>query len=360
MGANRSRTSGFDALKGLAILAVVAIHALATGVADLQGRLVGVAGGLLTWSVPTFVAVAAGFAAREPAGRALGRRVRRLLPHYISWTAAYVALAALLEGALRPTHQDLLSVALLGGAWYHLWFIPALVQVLVLVPVLRWVCARPERLWPFLVTTTGLLAAGPFATRGSVLAEVLTSRYAVVWLPVAVAGIGVECGSLRPRHPARWIVTGLALLAVESLVAVARGAATAYARASFPVLVAGALAGARHWARPPGWLVALGRLSLGIYLVHPAVLEVLARVGHLRPYPVWAAVPVALAATFLSAGLTQVRRALLDRHTARRPRHLRSGSPGHLPRTGWDLGPLAPGPAAATVSACEQQSETAS
>jgi surface polysaccharide O-acyltransferase-like enzyme len=306
--ARAGRAEGLDALKGVAVFAVVAIHALSTGVADLRARPVVVAGGLLTWSVPAFMALAAAFAAREVPGRALVRRLRRLLPHYLAWSVAYVALARVLGGGAwtRLRHTGPASVVLFGGAWYHLYFLPALVQVLLLLPVLRWVAARPARLWPFLVAAGGLLAAGPFTTTGSALAAILASRYAPVWLPAAAAGIGVDRGVLRPRRPGWWVAAGLALLAVESLVAAGRGApaSVAYARTSLPVVVVGAVAAARRWERPPSGLVALGRRSLGVYLLHPALLEVAARAWHLRPYPAWAAAPVALATTLAAAAIT--------------------------------------------------------
>lgn len=301
------RAEGLDALKGLAALAVVGIHALATGVADLGARPVVVAGGLLTWCVPAFMALAVAFAAREPPGRALGRRVRRLAPHYLAWTAAYAGLAAALGGGAwaRVRSQGPLAVGLLGGAWYHLYFLPALVQVLVLLPALRWVADRPARLWPFLVVAAAPLAAGPFAAEGSVLAGVLASRYAPVWLAAAAVGIAVDRGVLPFRHPGRWLLAGLVLLAAESLVAAGQGApaSVAYARLSLPVVVAAAIAGARRWERPPPGLPALGRHSLGVYLVHPALLEGVERLAHLRPYPAWAAAPVALATTAVAAAL---------------------------------------------------------
>lgn len=302
------RLDRLDALKGVAIVAVVAIHALATGVVDLDRRPVAALGGVLTASVPVFMAAAVWAAVRERAAdpKAITRRLRRLPVPYVVATVFYVLLAHAAGGPdlAKLAHEPAWSVASFGGGWYHLYFLPALAQVLVLIPVLTRVVATRRGALIALVVAAVAFATGPFATGRA--ADVLDLRWAVVWVGPALVGAAIALGTVRIRRAGLWFIGGLVILAVEAIVAAERGTggATAYARVGALLATAGALASACRPGHAPRWLVELGRRSLGVYLVHPAVLLGIAVLRHRTPYSA-AAVPLVTAlATAVAWALT--------------------------------------------------------
>jgi surface polysaccharide O-acyltransferase-like enzyme len=297
-----TRLQRLDALKGVAIIAVVAIHALATGVVGLDRRPVAALGGVLTASVPVFMAAAVWSAARDyqAAGAvAVTRRLPRVLIPYATASVVYLALAHAAGGPdrARLDHQSAWSVLAFGGAWYHLYFLPALAQVLLLVPVIVAVARSRAATVAAVVAGGALLATGPFALDAT--ASPLDLRWALVWAAPCVVGAAIGLGTLRVRRPSLWLAAGLTVLAAEAVVALEHGAvpADAYARVGVLPAVIGALAVGTTTGSAPSWLVALGRRSLGVYLLHPAALLALALVRDRAPYPLGAVPLVTIGAT---------------------------------------------------------------
>lgn len=295
-----ARLARLDALKGVAIIAVVAIHALATGVVGLDRRPVAALGGILTASVPVFMAAAVWSAAREYRSGgtvAITRRVPRLFVPYAAATALYLGAAHVAGGPdlARLDHVPAWSVVVFGGAWYHLYFLPALAQLLVVLPLVVAVARSRTATLVAVVASAALFATGPLAVHAT--ASALDLRWALVWSGPCVLGAAVGLGTLRVRRPAMWLLVGLALLAAEAIVAVDHGAlaADAYARVGIVPAVLGALVLGTTPGPAPRWLIALGRRSLGVYLLHPIVLLAIALVRGRMPYSV-AAVPVVTAA----------------------------------------------------------------
>jgi surface polysaccharide O-acyltransferase-like enzyme len=298
------RNEGIDAAKGGAIIAVVAIHALSTGVVGLDRWWLAGTGGVLCLSVPLFMAISAGLAAGDARPRPVHRRLVRLVLPYAAATAGYL-VAGELATAVRPHRSDV-DVVLFGGAWYHLYFLPALAQVLVLLGVVR-LAARDARIAVAVAGGAAVVFVVAWARPSTDVWRIVDLRFALVWLPVSIVGAAVLSGRLRVARPELWLLAGLAILAVEGVLAARTDApaSAAYARAGVLPAVAGAVAYAMtHGA--PRWLVALGRASLGVYLLHPAVLLVVAAARDYRPYaPIWV-VPLTVVVAAVSWAGTEV------------------------------------------------------
>ena len=128
-------------VRGICILAVIAIHILAEyqlrsgGVLKLEWVL---ARQLLNFTVPTFVFIAGYFTKKEKVKSVKTfyfRRFQRLLIPYIIWSLLYLAL----RGKL---HQNILETLITGDASWHLYYIIVLLQCVMLTPMLvkfnRW------------------------------------------------------------------------------------------------------------------------------------------------------------------------------------------------------------------------------
>jgi len=318
------RLEGFDAIKGLAIILVVGIHVLAAAYAGLGQRSGSVTLAFLSLAVPLFIAVSIFFVARETGydgsatlGTPIRRRLRRIVPLYVAWTVLYVIFDVTMGGTLKDalTGRPILEVIFLGGAYYHLYFLPALIQCLLILPIARWLGGSMARLGAVVVLGGAALGAARLAGDHRLAVDFAHQHWFLVYFPVVVAGVALGARRVRidARAAAAALAVGAILLIGEALISSTweAPATSTYARAGIPLAVLAVLALAVEMRRSNavlGGLAWLGRRSLGVYLVHPAVLYLILRAAHhLRPLNVaWAAplgvlvIVVALAITLIA------------------------------------------------------------
>lgn len=130
----KSRNYGVDAVRIIAVLAVIFIHA---PIVDSSTYWVNI---LSRWAVPFFF-VAAGYFAADKSRSILSethRVVVRLGIPYIFWGSAY--LISLTSDFSAMSIRDIGRVILFGGPAIHLWFVPSLGMCLVLL--------RATQRWP--------------------------------------------------------------------------------------------------------------------------------------------------------------------------------------------------------------------
>lgn len=142
-----ARLVGYDLLRILSILGVIAIHTF--GVAATRPELRGTVAWFVSlalssgmiWVVPTFVMLAGALSLRAEAFRGgardfFVRRARRVLPAAVVWTAVYlVGVRILLLGEpLSPTAVATILVD--GTAYPHLYFLYLIAGLYLVAPVL--------------------------------------------------------------------------------------------------------------------------------------------------------------------------------------------------------------------------------
>lgn len=303
------RVLAVDVFRGVTIIAVVAHHLTgmalrhAQGGADLHLSLAWV-NRTLHFVVPAFVFITALVLTRSALrrftpGQYYGARVRTALLPYLLWTGLYV-LFRVATGqdkftALNDPARWLVWVQY-GKGYFHLYFLLIVLQFYLLLPLLLPLWRRRPPFWAALLGASGLQGL----VFGLNHVGVLNFRFpgTMVWWYIPALTLGMYFGSREGafenlwRRGRLWIV-GAALLALLWYVPLsvarlegARVSTLAYSAANWVYTAAAVLGlfGASHLLVQirPRWcpaLVLLSTVSLQVYLIHPAILWGLERLG---------------------------------------------------------------------------------
>ena len=298
------RDRSFDAFRGLAIVAVVAIHASHYGfpwifasTGSWNGVFCLAYRQLLNFAVPAFLFISGYWLSRKPVDtwadykRFLARRLSRILVPYLFWSCLLLGYGAYQAGYV-DVPRVLFKLAT-GNACAAYYFIVLIAQLYLLTPILQ----RLAR------TSLGVAAIGVVNAIGVLSLYVarlhfhwkvplyLSALPFYLWMIFYVAGL--RAGAAQRTADARPIGTRAILLAIVGAIVVSelealllawrydhvRFAASAVKYSSFlysVYVVVGFLALRRYVRRWPHTLVRLGEYSFGIYLIHVIVLRKLA------------------------------------------------------------------------------------
>ena len=323
------RSPAIDAVKGVGILQVVLFHSLGQGARSFatKGDLHWIAMRALAWAtnfaIPLFLLLSAtllagSLAKASSVGRFVWRRASRTVWPYLLWSGIYW----LLRWRTNPHAFDRpakLAVELLTGkAAYHLYFMVILFQLSIAVPFVV-AALRGRRIgFGWMLLLCGVLQFGFFllnrvpgltvASPGSLLTWYVAPLVMGVWIAQNREAWNEAWRRTWPSLTAVGVAAGIAFAILSVRLDLGRvveslsynGLSVAFRTAASLALLgaAGPLAG----TRPGPTLAALGRYSLPIYLVHPAILRVFGgptMVRLLSPLP-FPALWVAAAVTALS------------------------------------------------------------
>lgn len=288
------QSQGVQMLRALAITGVVVIHCCPLGLPQVFVR------PLVNFCVGLFLFLS-GFLTNAEQGdlRAFyWRRLKRVLPPYVVWTAVYtLADGDVLAGGGCSTALSFASNLLTGRASAQMYFIPVYVQLVLLTPLLgrllrsRW---RPA-LWAVSPVSVVLAVYLPLFS-GSLLTgipAVLWGECCLGWLDFYCLGIAVGNGivsvHIRTRHLAALYVLALLAQVAEGYAFLFLGNANCGTQLKLSSLVASGLFCLIAWhfvqgrdALGSGPLVkaavSLGDCSFGVYLSHIVFLRALNKV----------------------------------------------------------------------------------
>jgi surface polysaccharide O-acyltransferase-like enzyme len=292
------RQGWIDVFRGLSIIAVLLIHILGrfirqTAPGSRSWQFISVIHELATYAVPGFLLLSAllttsSLLRKFDLRRYAASRLLTVLWPYLLWSGIFIfVVASTNHAAIHP--RVVLTQILYGKAYFHLYFLWVLLQMLILLPLaIPLVCRKPpfwaaaivgialtagfylfnrytlyDR-WPDFtrsilhyipVTVLGVWMGSRFSEletilkRGLALAAVLTASGIVLYLPLALASSRHIKVSSAASQTGEWLFTTAASFLVMAL--------TVY----FPMQ-----------AIPSKIAAYLGRSSLQIYLVHPLAL----------------------------------------------------------------------------------------
>jgi surface polysaccharide O-acyltransferase-like enzyme len=185
-------------------------------------------------------------------GELLLRRFKRLIPAFLCWSLAYVAIHKALKKLTGDAQTDALAwiynmdltrpafwkqILLLGRAETHLYYLPMVMTCLLMIPILRVLWRRPAVAWTFVAATLlawvivyyGSCIWPPDTPIGRPIHRVFVFWQDVVAIPLLVFPLlGMMCAGQQPwrrfiAHTPAWLwigvlVAGLALHVVETLI----------------------------------------------------------------------------------------------------------------------------------------------
>jgi surface polysaccharide O-acyltransferase-like enzyme len=312
----RTRLEAVECLRVAGSLAVIVIHAAPfnrAGQLGLAWNAATVANQLARFAVPAFFVLAGYFwavravsadASAAAADEITWRLVRQLLLLWGCWSLLYVlpfdgALfartfpAAWLDQLTRNTHWIAThpGTVLLQGTNGHLWFLPALASAVAVAAVVRrWVGWRALLALALLAALYALLAR-PYTVTALGLVVPYNARNGPAFaLPCVVAGMALARHAPAPR----WVPLGVALVAGGAIVSVAELSwlhhahrvrlAQDFVAGTFAVGVGAAMVALANprWMRGAR-LASVGASVLGIYLVHPLVVDLLQPLARQAP-----------------------------------------------------------------------------
>lgn len=312
-----------DNARIIAIFAVVFLHAAAGVVVQsyigTESWWIGnIYDSLVRWCVPVFVMIS-GALLLDP-GKKEGlrdfyfKRLSRILVPILFWSAFFL-LWTMLKGIAKGKAPSLLDLAILlfsGKPYFHMWFLYMIVVLYLFTPFFRKIIANSSRneitmLVVFIALLSALNSIGEMIYSSD---SKLFTNWFLAYIPYFFLGYLIRTDQ---RDYPKLVLCGV--FALSSILT----AAGCYAVASRKGLTAGlyfynylsitvipmsvsVMYLLKSWKRPIGninFTKSLSALTLGVYLIHPIILELIGYVGYgpLNFYPA-AAIPIASIGVF--------------------------------------------------------------
>ena len=322
------RFERLDSARWLAAMAVVLLHCASQGLSDesAHGTLAWTAANIfdsaMRWCVPVFVMIS-GALLLEP-GTAVptrvfyGRRMARIVLPLVFWTMFYIGwriVSAQLDQTEVPWTAWAKMVAN-GKPYYHLWYLYMLLGLYLFTPFVR-------RAYQASSPRTRLLAVGLILGIAVIQSALASGReqtgFFLTWftpfLGYFVLGRLLFDGHVRLPCAVLLLITSIVVTAVGIHTMSSPTDLNTYFYSNFSLTVPVMAIAVYHLVLNGPKLPRLAKwvpLTFGIYLIHPALIDVAMRVGLYSPGPgpadFWA-IPLFAVVVFLgSAGLTWLMR----------------------------------------------------
>ena len=323
----QSTVAWIDAARVVAILAVISIHVVAPLLSSraipLNWWVGNVVDSAARWSVPLFVMISGALLMHsdlidDPAAF-YRRRLARILPPLIGWTAIYLFVGHQLSNN-PSTLKGAVLLVLAGRPYFHLYFLYLIVGMYVVAPFLRPLVRLPDRR---ILGTAAVIFLGLAMTDDLILVwggsgGVNAATQFVPFVGYFLAGAWlVEIPPTRRRVIVSAVVAAsaivLTMIGTKLLTETVASGHSLYLYGYLSITTVPAtialfglfLWGSASWSRlaervPNGSLSTVAAMTLGIYVIHPLVMN---RLGVLglggRAFFTPLAVPATVLVTFI-------------------------------------------------------------
>lgn len=289
------RLANWDRLRAVAVFDIIAFH-----VPDSAGY------GVFAIGLPLFLllSIALGVRRRQPEkmGHYLRQRGRRLLFPWVIWSGIYAVYVCYRAWRLQIDPAAMFDWTMfIGGTYYHLWFLPCL---FVLGLVTLCINKLTRRIAPWRVAAGAAVIGVAMVATVTIASSRDWNMLSRNWLfALPSVAIGLVFGRLLACHAAMWgrayfRWTAVAMIPV-TLLALYFIPVSPLARYDLAIV---AMVAAIGWpGRGDSLTTRIQPLILGIYLVHPIVLEGLYSLG----FPTDSVLLFAVLALLISAVIVQ-------------------------------------------------------
>lgn len=310
MAEGKNRHIYIDILRIVACILVILVHVSAMdwdayGVTSLEWKTMNVVNCLGMGGVAIFLMISGALflqPGRELTVKYVWKKILWLFVIYVFWLCFYNGMP-LLTGELPWDYQTIrytvIDNILYGGGVYHLWYLPALIAIYMLVPLMKPALASKQNCEYFLVLFAVFGATIPLLLRfQNPLTPYLLSfqnRFGVYFITCYMGYfvLGHYLHQFAPRLKGKKLLyTGLATIAMMLVIILccyldAVGKNEPSSCASTPASITCVLFVSGVWVviqslaegitkeRTIKWLQPVADLTLGVYLLHPYLIDVL-------------------------------------------------------------------------------------
>lgn len=261
-----TRLSGVDAARWLLCFPVALLHSMVRPDVGQPATTVVLIAIACRGAVPFFF-VASGYFVKFGSGL---RQVKALAPVYVTWLIFYCLVNHDLGQLLQP------KVWVTGGPAIHLWFIPALMVTLFIIPV---IVERGGAVIAGLICTTIAACAVWFDGYRTILGLPIVGGTRLMMAPLLVyIGIILRRSDKSVAPMLAFSVFALAWMAAlleEMLIARVSGNPIVSHAITFSTFLMGPalFLCSRNIAAAPHWISQFGKISLGVYASHLAFVQ---------------------------------------------------------------------------------------
>lgn len=277
---------------------------------------------LVRWCVPVFVMISGALLLdphkQEDLSTFYRKRISRLLIPITTWSVLFLAwyfIKGTLKG-IAPTGLELLGKLLSGTPYEHMWFLYMILGLYLFTPFFRKIITgtTQKELNLLIMATFSLAAVNHIYTSFTASESKLFINWFLLYVPFFLLGHRIRTAEFQPPKIMLWgtfllssalTAIGCSILAVQNNLPFGLYFYGYLSLTVIPMSIS-IMYLLRDWNRPilnSHFTHRLSLLTLGIYLIHPVILEAIIHTGYATKVHPILSVPIVTGIIFITAGI---------------------------------------------------------